>query len=112
MGVPGWVLILGFGRSFPAAIPFKSKIKLAEREFERLFLGGFLLGQFVVDILLNGVGVGTDDAAAIDEDRGGAVDFQEIAVGETGIDGLGGFRAAQARLESVLVQALPARQSP
>jgi hypothetical protein len=32
-----------------------------------LFLCGFLLGEFVVDVLLDPVGVGADDAAAVDE---------------------------------------------
>jgi len=62
-------------------------------------LRGFLLVQFVFDVLLDEVRVGADDAAAVDEHGGRAVDLQRQAVGATGVDCGGGFGAGQAGLE-------------
>ena len=64
-------------------------------KFERaqlLCFGSFQLGDFVVDVLLDGVGVGSDDAAAVDEDRGRAVNLELVAIGDAGVDGSGRLR--------------------
>jgi len=50
------------------------------------------------------VGVGADDAAAVDEERGCAADFEEVAVGEAGVHLGGGLGRGEAGLEGVLVQ--------
>ena len=62
------------------------------------------MSYFVLDVLLEGVGVGTDQAAAIDEEGRGASNVEELAIGDAGIDGGGGLRAAEASLEGVGVQ--------
>ena len=51
----------------------------------RLLLGGFLLGEFVVDVLLKDMRVGTVDAPAVDKDSRGAADVELFAVGQAGI---------------------------
>jgi hypothetical protein len=43
-----------------------------DSEFAGLVLRGFLLLQFILDVLLDEVGVGADNAAAVDEDGGRA----------------------------------------
>jgi hypothetical protein len=68
------------------------------------FFGGFLLGEFVVDILLDAVGVGADDATAVDEEGWGASDFEEVTVGEAGVNFGGGLGRGETGLEGVLVQ--------
>ena len=45
-----------------------------------------LLGYLVVDKLLEGVWVGADQAAAVDEECGGASNVEEVAIGEAGVD--------------------------
>src|SRR6202045_5421087 len=68
-------------------------------------LRGFLLIQFVFYVLCDDVGVGTDDAPAVDEDRGGAGDLEGQAVCVAGFDGGGGFGAGETGLEGVGIQA-------
>ncbi len=70
----------------------------------RLFCWGFLLGQLVVDVLLDGMGVGADDTTTVDEDRGRAADFEEVAVGDAGVNFCGGLRSGHASLEGVLIE--------
>jgi len=54
-------------------------------------LCGFCVGEFVVDVLLNTMGVGlTDDAAAVEEERRSAADFEAgSAGGDDGVTGGG-----------------------
>ncbi len=70
-----------------------------------LFLSSFHLCQFEVDVLLDGMRVGADGAAAIDEDGRGAADFEEIAVGDASVHFAGGLGRGQAGFKGVLIQA-------
>src|ERR1700730_5440096 len=70
-------------------------------------LRGFLLIQFVFYVLFDEVAVGAEDAAAVDEDRGGgggvvgqAVCVAGFGAGETGLEGVG----IQADLRGVVGQ--------
>ena len=65
---------------------------------------GFQFGYFEVDVLLEGVGVGTGQTAPVDEDGGCAANVEEFAVGLAGIDFGGGLRATEAGLEGVGVE--------
>ena len=49
--------------------------------------------------------IGTDNAAAVDEDRGGAGDLERLAVCAASLDCGGGFGAGHAGLEGVRIQA-------
>ena len=69
-----------------------------------LFFGCSELGEFVVDVLLDSVGVRADDAAAIDEDGWRAADLQEIAVGDAGCDFGGGLGSGEAGFERILIE--------
>ena len=62
------------------------------------------MGEFVVDVLLDAVGVGADDAAAVDEEGWGAADLEKVAVGDAGIHFGGGLGGGEAGFEGVLVQ--------
>lgn len=69
-----------------------------------LLFGGPEVGDFVVDVLLEGVGIGTDDAAAVDEDGGGAVNLEEFSVILVGVDLGSDLWAGQAGLEAVGIE--------
>ena len=71
---------------------------------EGLFLGGFLLGEFVVDVLLEDMRVCAIDAPAIDEEGRRAADIEFLAVGNTGVHFGGGLRAAHTGFEGVNVE--------
>jgi hypothetical protein len=63
------------------------------------------VGYFVLDVLLETVGVGTDQATSIHEDGGGATNIEELGVGDAGINCGGGLGAAHAGLEGIGVHA-------
>src|ERR1700693_709976 len=64
----------------PSALPAIQLSRLRAQshasEFAGLVFRGFLLLQFILDVLLDQVGVGAYNAAAIDEDGGGAGDLE------------------------------------
>ena len=66
---------------------------------------GFLLLQLILDVLLDEVRVRSNDAATVDEDCGRAGNLERQAVCVAGVDCGGGFRAGQAGLEGVRIQA-------
>ncbi len=56
-------------------------------------VGSLRSRQFVFDILLYEVWIGSDNPTAIDEDRRRAGDLHSQAIGAAGVNGGGGLRA-------------------
>src|SRR6266849_8834078 len=65
---------------------------------------GFLLREFVVDVLLEQMRIGSHHAPPVHEDRRCAGNFELLAVRAAGIHGLAGLRAGHAALECIGVQ--------
>src|SRR6266581_2818634 len=64
----------------------------------------FFAREFVADVLFDKLLIGADHPAPVDEQRGRARDFNELAIGYAVVHGFGCFRARHARLEGVGVQ--------
>src|SRR5580704_11803802 len=80
------------------ASPLKGRATPTRTRAGGLFFGwgfpGLQLSDFVVEVLLEGVGVGADYAAAVYENGGCAVDFELGAVGQAGVHLTGGLGSA------------------